>query len=116
MSPEGVSPEGDGRLRIEVTAGDPPTVALRGEVDPHTAPQLVEALDRLVDDGASGVRIECRELQFIDSSGLRVLVATYRRLGGRPRALVVTGASATLRRLLEVTGLDAHLTVEATPA
>ncbi len=116
MSPEMVSAEGDGRLQIEVTEGDPPTVALRGEVDPYTAPRLLEALDRLVDGGATGVRIECRDLQFIDSSGLRVLVATYRRLGGRPTALVMAGASATLRRLLEVTGLDAHLTVETAPA
>jgi anti-sigma B factor antagonist len=88
-------------------------VALQGEVDPHTAPVLHEALDRQVVAGATTLRIDCAGLLFIDSSGLRVLVDAHRRLGAdRSDALVLASVSPTLRRLLEVTGLDTHLTVE----
>ncbi len=39
-----------------------------------------------------------------------MLVDVHRQLGSRPGALQVTGASPTLERLLEVTGLDEHFT------
>jgi anti-sigma B factor antagonist len=106
--------DGDERLTVEVTEGDPPTVSLTGEVDPHTAPQLESALDTLIDGGATAVRIDAAGLAFIDSSGLRVLVDAHRRLGGEAQVLVLSQVSPTFRRLLEVTGLDEHVTVEST--
>lgn len=108
-------PEGDDRLTIDVREGDPPTLALVGEVDPHTAPELAGALSGLLDDGSTAIRVDCSRLDFIDSSGLRVLVEAHRRLGDGRQALVLTGVSPTFRRLLEVTGLDEHLTVESAP-
>ncbi len=101
-----------GRLEIQVDDGPPPTVALDGEVDPHTAPELEQVLEALVADGHRTIHLDCRSLAFIDSSGLRVLVDIHRRLDGAPGALVVHHASPTLRRLLEVTGLDEHFAVE----
>jgi anti-sigma B factor antagonist len=108
--------EGDERLTVEVREGDPPTVVLTGEVDPHTTPQLEEALNGLVEGGATAVRIDAAGLAFIDSSGLRVLVDAHRRLGAEPSVLVLADVSPTFRRLLEVTGLDQHVTIESTTA
>ncbi|HEY8060018.1 MAG TPA: STAS domain-containing protein [Acidimicrobiales bacterium] len=106
--------DGEDRLTVEITEGDPPTITLIGEVDPHTAPLLAESLDTVIDQGATVVRIDGRRLDFIDSSGLRVLVDAHRRLGSEPTVLVMAHVSPTLRRLLEVTGLDEHVTVEST--
>lgn len=106
--------DGEDRLTVEITEGDPPTITLIGEVDPHTAPLLAESLDTVIDRGATVVRIDGRRLDFIDSSGLRVLVDAHRRLGNEPTVLVMANVSPTLRRLLEVTGLDEHVTVEST--
>jgi anti-sigma B factor antagonist len=106
--------DGEDRLTVEITEGDPPTITLIGEVDPHTAPLLAEGLDTVIDRGATVVRIDGRRLDFIDSSGLRVLVDAHRRLGSEPSVLVMAHVSPTLRRLLEVTGLDEHVTVEST--
>lgn len=106
--------DGEDRLTIEVHEGDPPTIALVGEVDPHTVPLLSDTLDTLIEGGAEVVRIDASRLDFIDSSGLRVLVDAHRRLGAEPTALVLAHVSPTLRRLLEVTGLDEHVTVEST--
>jgi anti-sigma B factor antagonist len=102
----------EGRLEVQVEEGDPPVVVLVGEVDPHTAPDLDQVLSRLLDEGHRTLRVDCAALGFIDSSGLRVLVDAHRRLDAAPGALVLTHASPTLRRLLEVTGLDQHFLVE----
>jgi anti-sigma B factor antagonist len=104
--------DGDDRLTVDVQPGALPTLALTGEVDPHTAPLLEQELATLIDEGATAIRIDGSALTFIDSSGLRVLVDAHRRLGATQEALVLAGVSPTLRRLLEVTGLDEHFTVE----
>jgi anti-sigma B factor antagonist len=106
--------DGDERLTVDVQDGQPPTVALTGEVDPFTAPQLEDVLGSLIDGGAGAIRIDAAGLAFIDSSGLRVLVDAHRRLGAEPSVLVLAGVSPTFRRLLEVTGLDEHVTIEST--
>jgi len=102
----------DGRLEIEVSEGAAPVVTLVGEVDPHTAPELDRVLTELTSGGATEIHLDCARLDFIDSSGLRVLVDAHRRLGAERGTVVLAGASSTLRRLLEVTGLDEHLVVE----
>ena len=106
--------DGEERLTVDVQDGTPPTITLNGEVDPHTAPQLESVLGELIDGGAGAVRIDAADLAFIDSSGLRVLVDAHRRLGGQAEVLVLAQVSPTFRRLLEVTGLDEHVTIEST--
>jgi anti-sigma B factor antagonist len=106
----------EGRLEVAIEDGTPPVVVLKGEVDPHTAPELEELLGRLIDEGHREIHFECRSLAFIDSSGLRVLVDAHRRLGTETGAMVLRNPSPTLRRLLEVTGLDEHFAVEPADA
>jgi anti-sigma B factor antagonist len=106
--------DGDERLTVDVQEGTPPTLVLTGEVDPHTASQLEDALNAQIEAGATAVRIDAAGLAFIDSSGLRVLVDAHRRLGADASVLVLASVSPTFRRLLEVTGLDEHVTIEST--
>lgn len=116
MSPENSSSgeSGGARLVIEPVADDPSTLALVGELDPHTAPLLATALTEHIDRGAAVIRLDVARLDFIDSSGLRVLVEAHRTLGSAPGSLRLAAVSATFLRLLEVTGLDQHLTIEST--
>lgn len=115
MSPETSSGESHGaRLQIEPGPDDPSTLALVGELDPHTAPLLAAALTERIDEGAEVIRLDVARLDFIDSSGLRVLVEAHRTLGATPGTLCLASVSATFLRLLEVTGLDQRLTIEST--
>jgi len=116
MSPE-ISSAGEAlgpRLEIEPVGDDPSALALVGELDPHTAPLLASALSERTDGGAEVIRLDCARLDFIDSSGLRVLVEAHRTLGGEPGSLRLTQVSPTFLRLLEVTGLDERLVIEST--
>lgn len=91
--------------KLQLTA-DHDRIVLVGELDLHTAPLLEAELTR----APSGtVEVELSEVTFIDSSGLRVLVAERQKRG--PDGLVLRAPSAVVRRLLEVTGLDGHLRV-----
>ena len=84
-------------------------VRVTGELDLHTAPQLENELETLVRDGATYVLLDLRDVPFLDSTGLGVLLVTANRLG--KEGLVLTGLCLESRRVLEITGADQLLTV-----
>ena len=90
-------------------------VRVTGELDLHTAPQLENALETIVREGATYVLVDMRDVPFLDSSGLGVLLAAAKKLGHE--GLVLTGLGIESRRVLEITGADRLLTlVEAAPS
>ncbi|MCD9622712.1 STAS domain-containing protein [Rhabdothermincola salaria] len=102
----------DQPLKIVVSSeGDTVVVSLTGELDPHTVPMLADELDDAIDGGATSVALDLSGLTFIDSSGLRVVIATHRRLEESGGRLVLRAPSDTVRRLLELTGLLGHIDI-----
>jgi anti-sigma B factor antagonist len=100
-------------LQVDVEArGETVVLVLVGELDPHTAPLLRNHLDEVVDDTTSTVVLDVAGLSFIDSSGLRVIIATHKDMDGRNGRLILRSPTATTRRLLDITGLADHLAVE----
>ena len=100
-------------LSIEVhTEGDEATLTLKGELAPHTAPLLSAELEDLAAEGVTSVVLVLADLGFIDSSGLRVVIAADRDLTERGGRLVLRSPSETVSRLLDITGLLDHLTTD----
>jgi anti-sigma B factor antagonist len=89
---------------------DGETVVVRGEIDMATAPDLRELLNGLVDDGASRIVLDCRSLDFLDSSGIGVLIAVRKRLGD-DGALILEAPQAHVRKVLELTGVSDHIEI-----
>jgi anti-sigma B factor antagonist len=94
----------------DAIAGVDITIVVRGEVDMATSPQLREALDAVIDTADGDVVLQCRDLAFLDSSGIGVLVAARNRLGDRGE-LVLDSPPDNVRRVLEITGVAGHLTL-----
>ncbi len=86
--------------------GDLHTVMVHGELDQGTAPQLRGVLGAAMGDSATSVLVDLTECDFIDSTGLSLLVEAKRRLGEERRAFGVCCPDADVRRLLELTGID----------
>lgn len=86
-------------------SGDSPVLVAKGEIDVATAPAL---RDRLYELCATGriVVVDLREVSFLDSSALGVLVGARRRCresGGDLRLVIDT---PRVRRLFDITGLN----------
>lgn len=86
-------------------------VAVSGELDLAAASSLEEELDRALGSGSPVIVIDLKELDFIDSTGLSVLVRAHQRAqeGGLELGLVNPGAQ--VERLLSLTGLASRLTL-----
>jgi anti-anti-sigma factor len=94
-------------------AGRVTVVAVSGEVDMTTAPDLLRALE-LVSDQSEGVVVDLTATTFLDSSGLNALLTGRRVLEERGIALhVVLPEDNPVRRVFEITQLTESLSVVA---
>lgn len=100
-------------LDLTVDSGPTTTIALTGDLDPATAPKLDQAIQEAIPtDGLERMVLDLQDLAFIDSSGLRVFVTARQALTALDIELVLRSPSATVRRLLDITGLGEILSVE----
>jgi anti-sigma B factor antagonist len=87
-------------------------VVPRGELDLATAPELDAVVNERLDAGQDVV-MDLRELAFMDSTGLRVLVAAHARVesaDGGPTFLVVRPLpGAAIERILAIAGVESVL-------
>jgi anti-sigma B factor antagonist len=102
------------RGELQSSSPEDVLVVLAGEVDLYTAPQLHEALDRAVDNGARRVTIDFTDVSFIDSSGLAVLIGAIKRLPSPGGSLHLVCPNEHMSRIFEVTGLTGVLTLHVT--
>lgn len=86
---------------------------LVGEIDAHTAPDLEQAISDRLESGEASVRLAMGDVSFMDSSGLRVVIAATEATRERGGDLVIFSPGSTVARLIEVSGLDGHLSVES---
>jgi anti-anti-sigma factor len=88
-------------------------VSVAGELDPHTAPRVKEAIDTALEEGTTRLVVDLSRVTFIDSSGLRVIIGGHQRSESAGGAFVLRNPSEATARLLEITGLDQHLAIDA---
>lgn len=97
-------------IRIDVESTRT-VVHLVGEIDASNSNRLRALLGERVDDDHDVV-IDLAGVRFIDSSGLGVLVGALRRFEGTGQALILQAPSASIMRVLEMTGLADVLPIE----
>ncbi|MBT2365532.1 STAS domain-containing protein [Streptomyces sp. ISL-10] len=100
---------------IVIADGTRTTVSVTGELDIDTAPELRQALDAALSDGATRIEVDFSGVEFCDCSGLSVLIQARRRSREQGCAFrIVEVRSPLVRRLFLTTGTLATLTGSAT--
>lgn len=77
-------------------------VEVKGRLDTTTAPELEAALENAL-TGVEELVLDFSELEYISSAGLRVLLATQKKMQGQG-TMTVTGVSDIVMEVFEVTG------------
>lgn len=92
------------------------TISVRGELDLSTAPRLEGPLDQALDGDEGSVLIDLSQCEFIDSTGIALIVRARQALDGdgNGRALVICSQNEQVRRVLEITGLERSIPVLGT--
>ena len=103
-------------FRLEVRAqGRATVIAVSGELDLASSPALQEELDRVAASDSQLLIIDLRELDFMDSTGLSVLVRAHQRAEEQGRQLAMVKGPQQVQRLLSLTGVGDRLTLVDAP-
>lgn len=78
---------------------------LTGEIDAYTAPKVRDELLPRAEKTGTNIIVDLTEVNYMDSTGLGVFVGLFKSLKENDGKLVLTGMSARLKRLFDITGL-----------
>jgi anti-anti-sigma factor len=88
-------------------------VAVTGEIDVATAPDLGRTLSELVEEGRNELTVDLAGVAFIDASGIGTLVGAARRARLAGGSVILRTPSGAVRRMLVLAGLDGSLRVDS---
>jgi anti-sigma B factor antagonist len=81
-------------------------VLAHGQIDLYSAPTFKTALVEAIDAGATELIVDLTGVDFMDSTGLGVLIGVNKRLGQVGGAMAIVAPDETIRRTFEISGLD----------
>jgi anti-anti-sigma factor len=103
-------------FRVEVrNAEGTSVISVSGELDLASSPALEEELERVAQSETQLVVVDLRNLEFMDSTGLSVLVRAHQRAEENGRRLGLVNGSQQVQRLLTLTGVADRLTLADVP-
>jgi anti-anti-sigma factor len=97
---------------LEVTAEEHPgqtRIVLAGELDIASAQQFERQLEAAEAQGEDALVVDLRDVEFVDSTGLRALISADERVRSRGRRMIVVRGPGAVERLLTITQLDQRL-------
>lgn len=95
-------------------ARDRTVVTVGGEVDLATAPALDDELVAILEGGSTRLVVDLSGVDFLDSSGLGVLVKALKRTREKDGTLDLVVTSERILKVFRITGLDAVIPIHAT--
>ena len=81
-------------------------IAVSGEIDVYTAPRLREAIVSLTDAGNYRLIVDMEGVEFLDSTGLGVLVGGLKRVRAHDGAIDLVCTQGRILRIFRITGLS----------
>jgi anti-sigma B factor antagonist len=91
-------------------------VTVVGEIDVYTAPRLREKLSELVEAGHYRIVVDLEGVDFLDSTGLGVLVGGLKRVRAHEGSLTLVCTNERLLKIFRITGLAKVFEIFPTPA
>lgn len=94
-------------LTVNSRTADPfVIIEIGGEIDVYTAPKLREAIVSAVEDGHHRLIVDVQKVDFLDSTGLGVLVGALKRVRADGGSLDIVCTQERILKIFEITGLD----------
>lgn len=81
-------------------------LTIAGRIDTATSPQFEEAVNEIIDKGSHNLVMDFADVEFLSSSGLRILVTTRKRLREMGGDIVLANPSQRAMDSLEIAGLN----------
>lgn len=81
-------------------------IKIKGEVDIYTAAEFKKQINAAIEEGCGDIHIDCSQLNYMDSTGLGVLIGALKRLREQGRNIHLKNLQPNVQKLFKITGLD----------
>lgn len=82
------------------------TAYLAGELDHHNASKIKEEIDNSISQDTKILVLDFKELSFMDSSGIGVIIGRYKKMKRQNGAVYVKNMSGQMEKIFRMSGLD----------
>lgn len=87
-------------------------VFVKGELDVSTADEFKEYLHSLIDKEIINIKFYLEDLDYIDSTGLGVMIGILKRIKAEKKDIYITSPKENVKKIFSITGLDKIFKVE----
>ena len=94
--------------------GEVKVLQMEGSLDTQTSPQAQTLIAQLIDQGATRIVVNFEKLDYVSSSGLRILLTTAKKLKANGGQLRVCGLNGDVQEAFRFAGFHMILTVKKT--
>ena len=101
---------------IQEKVNDVAIVEIKGRLDVTTASDLEQVFTKLLSENQNKVLVECRELEYISSAGLRVLLNAAKQYNKVSGQIMLAGLSQNVKQVFEISGFTSIFPIYATRA
>jgi anti-sigma B factor antagonist len=91
-------------------------LTVRGEIDVYTAPRLRQAIVDIVEAGGHDIVVDMERVDFLDSTGLGVLVEALKRVRSHDGDLAIVATQDKILKIFDITGLNKAFGIHASVA
>ena len=92
--------------------GDAQVIVIDGRLDTVTAPELERSIATLLAEKSQTVIFERKGMEYVSSSGLRVILSSYKSVVSNGGKFVLRNLSKDVRSVFDLTGFSRILTIE----
>ena len=102
-------------MEISITeSGDVRILSFQGNLDTNTSVQAESEINSLIDAGTQKLLVNFEKLDYISSAGLRILLATAKKLKASEGDLKICGLNETVQEVFDISGFATILSVTKT--
>ncbi len=91
-------------------------LGIQGRLDTSSAPGLETKLNALLDLNEKDYILDCREMEYISSSGLRVFLSLLKRTGQMNGKLVLSGLNQSIAEIFTIAGFEKYFILKGNEA
>lgn len=89
-------------------------LSLKGRLNVTTTSELEQAFNKLLEENQTKVLVECRELEYISSAGLRVLLTAAKQFKKISGEIALAGLNQNVKQVFEISGFTSIFTIYTT--
>lgn len=88
---------------------------LTGKLDGVSSPHVQEQISQALTNGCKNVVLDCTNLEYMSSAGIRVLLQSYHQVGKQSGKIVLTSVPKAIEQTLYVTGFLSYFKIFSSP-